>query len=77
MITRFERRDGVITYRMDDNRLHRADGPAKMWADGDYVWYINGQRHRYYGPQNQYQSWWIHDERIKNTFWVMERDNDT
>jgi len=30
--------------------LHRIDGPAKEWADGEKQWYQNGVRHRDDGP---------------------------
>jgi hypothetical protein len=27
-----------------DNRLHRWDGPAAVWADGKKFWYIHGKQ---------------------------------
>lgn len=30
--------------------LHRVNAPASIWETGDFVWYNNGKRHRYYGP---------------------------
>jgi hypothetical protein len=33
-----------------NDKLHREDGPAVEWADGDKEWYLNGQRHREDGP---------------------------
>lgn len=31
-------------------KLHRDDGPAIMWGDGDWDYYQNGKRHRLDGP---------------------------
>jgi len=30
--------------------LHREDGPAIEWANGDRFWYLNGNKHRADGP---------------------------
>ena len=27
-----------------DNNLHREDGPAIEWADGDKSWFLNGKK---------------------------------
>ena len=47
--------------------LHREDGPAVEWRDGDKYWYINGERHREDGPAveytNGYKAWYINDKR--------------
>ena len=47
-------------------KLHRIDGPAVEYADGDKAWYLNGQLHREDGPAtegnnegNRYKQWWI------------------
>ena len=39
-------------YYKDKERtiLHREDGPAMEWADGDRLWYLNGKLHRMDGP---------------------------
>jgi hypothetical protein len=52
---RFHRDDGpAVEYQHEytngskewyiDGRLHRLDGPAIEWNDGDQEWYINGKR---------------------------------
>ena len=47
--------------------LHREDGPAIEWADGDKFWYINGKFHREDGPAVEYtngsKSWYINGKR--------------
>jgi hypothetical protein len=54
--------------------LHREDGPAVEWSNGDKAWYLNGNYHRADGPAvvfTNYQSWWLngrsyfHDEWFK------------
>ena len=46
--------------------LHRTDGPAIEWADGDKVWYVNGKCHRVDGPAAEMadgQHWYVDGER--------------
>lgn len=49
-----------------NNQLHREDGPAIEWSDGDKEWCLNGLRHREDGPafegKNGDKVWWINDE---------------
>ena len=40
--------DRTEWYQNDE--LHREDGPAIEYADGDKVWYLNGKCHREDGP---------------------------
>jgi hypothetical protein len=47
-----------------DSELHRTNGPAVMWEWGSHYWFLHGVMHRYYGPANPYQEWWIHGEFI-------------
>ena len=35
-------KDGTKRYYNENNQLHREDGPAIEYADGDKYWYING-----------------------------------
>lgn len=36
----------VITYELPDGGgWHRIDGPAVIWGDGDYSWYIDDHRY--------------------------------
>lgn len=47
--------------------LHREDGPAIEYADGDKAWYLNGKMHRTDGPAVEYTSgtecWYIDGKR--------------
>ena len=47
--------------------LHREDGPAIEYANGDKSWYINDKLHREDGPAIEYangdKSWWINGKR--------------
>ena len=60
--------DGDKFYYKDKkmNIRHREDGPAVERADGDKVWYLNGERHREDGPAveyaNGYKAWYINGE---------------
>jgi hypothetical protein len=43
--------------------LHREDGPAIEYSDGDKSWYLNGECHREDGPACEYadggKSWYL------------------
>lgn len=41
-------------WRDKNGRLHREDGPAVIWEDGDQEWFINGVLHRLDGPAINY-----------------------
>ena len=47
-----------------NGKLHREDGPAIEWTDGDKAWYLDGKLHREDGPAvehiNGFKEWWIH-----------------
>ena len=56
--------DGVTRYYSDETKkdLHREDGPALTWDDGDMEWYLNGERHRTDGPAVDWsisREWWV------------------
>ena len=58
--------DGTVRYYLN-GELHRIDGPAIEWANGDKYWYINGQHHRLDGPAIEWadgsKTWWINGKR--------------
>jgi hypothetical protein len=37
-------------YKNESGQLHRTDGPAVEWNNGDKWWFINGELHREDGP---------------------------
>ena len=47
--------------------LHREDGPAIEYADGDKEWWINGKLHREDGPAVEYENgdkeWYLNGKR--------------
>jgi hypothetical protein len=49
-------------------KLHREDGPAVEYADGDKEWWVNDKRHREDGPAIECadggKEWWINDKRL-------------
>jgi hypothetical protein len=50
-----------------DGKLHREDGPAIEWSDGDKSWYLNGELHREDGPAVEWsdgtKSWYLNGKR--------------
>jgi hypothetical protein len=49
--SKFYYRDGTTSEKRDFSKtLHREDGPAVEWANGDRDWFINGKYHRVDGP---------------------------
>ena len=60
-------KNGIIEYRNAEGQLHREDGPAVEYVDGDKVWYLNGQLHREDGPAIEhadgYKVWYLNDKR--------------
>lgn len=59
--------DGTERWGSADGLLHRLDGPALIFPNGDAHWFKNGQLHRLDGPAVVYRSgceeWWVHGER--------------
>lgn len=47
---------GNKQYYNHENKLHRVFGPAAIYADGDKMWYLNGERHRTDGPAIEWAS---------------------
>jgi hypothetical protein len=64
MITRILTNLDNVEYYKDDV-IHRTNGPARTWFDGVEAWYLFGEYHRYYGPQDVDGSWWLHGDQIK------------
>lgn len=50
MITYTVRVDTYSTHWLLNGHLHREDGPAIEWANGNKYWYRNDRRHREDGP---------------------------
>lgn len=50
-----------------ESKLHREDGPAIEFEDGEKYWYKEGKRHREDGPAYEsisgYKEWWIEDKQ--------------
>jgi len=46
-----------------NNKLHRIDGPAVEYTNGDKFWFFNGKYHRTNGPaiecKNGYKTWYL------------------
>ena len=54
---------GTKYWKNDKGKLHRIDGPAIEYADGDKKWFVNDKQHRIDGPAIEYsdgsKSWLI------------------
>ena len=52
-----------------NGKLHREDGPAIEYADGDKEWYLHGKLHRIGGPAieraNGHKEYWIDGKNQK------------
>ena len=55
----------VRWYDLKTDLLHREDGPAIEYVNGDKSWFINGKLHREDGPALEYASgykaWYLDD----------------
>ncbi len=47
---------GDVFYYNKEDILHRTDGPACEYRNGDRCWYINGKPHREDGPAMHFNS---------------------
>ena len=53
-----------------NGELHRTDGPAIEWPNGNHWWYQNGKKHRTDGPAIEYSNgdhWWFL-EAVEHSF---------
>ncbi len=57
----------ICFYKPGTDDLHRLDGPAVEWANGDKFWYQNDKLHRIDGPavenSNGYKAWFQNNQR--------------
>ena len=71
MKDKFYYKDGTTSSEHDRSKaLHRTDGPAIEYADGDKIWYVDGKLHRTGGPAveqaNGRRSWYV-DGKLHRT----------
>jgi hypothetical protein len=56
-----------IEYRNKNDKLHREDGPAVIYSNGDYIFALNGECHRLDGLAynvNNYKAYFIKNKNI-------------
>ena len=62
-----------IEWRNKTGKLHRVDGPAIEWRDGDREWYINDELHRLDGPAIEFYDgtvkWYINGKICNEQEW--------
>jgi len=63
------------------NKLHREDGPAVIWDDGQIEWYIDGKLHKLDGPavhfKNGGKGYYISGKRLDEEeveTWIKENN---
>ncbi len=60
--------DGTHYYYNEQDQLHRVDGPAVEWANGNKYWYQNNKLHRVDGPAIEYANgdkvWWYNNKLL-------------
>ena len=65
-VSNFDGAGTKITEYTVSDQLHRANGPARVWSDGDFSWWLRGCRHRYYGPAASWSGWVIMDKTVRH-----------
>ena len=66
---KYHYKDGTILNKYDSTKiLHRENGPAVEWDDGEKWWYFEDKKHRLDGPAVEYSDgrelWFINDDRL-------------
>ena len=63
---RVVKKDGNTWYFNKNSELHRINGPAVIWANGDKFWCQHNKYHRLDGPATIYRfgarAWYIDDK---------------
>ena len=61
-------KDGTTSSKYDGSKvIHRIDGPAVEYANGDKSWYVDGKLHRIDGPAIEYLNgtkYWYMDGKL-------------
>ena len=74
--------DGDKRWKLPNGDLHREDGPAVEYTNGDKEWWLNDKRHREDGPAIEYvngdKEWWLNSRlyKIQYNNKIVERDKD-
>jgi hypothetical protein len=59
--------EGNKKWYNSDGKLHRTDGPAVEYINGDKIWYLNGKKHREDGPAFEWldgsKAWYINGKK--------------
>ncbi len=71
---------GDIIYLNDKNELHRINGPAIEYSNGDRYWFENGKRHRLDGPAIEFSSgskeYWINGRQLSEEEFNNQRNSN-
>jgi len=59
-----------------NGKLHRTDGPACEYANGNKYWYLNGKCHRTDGPACEWANgdkfWYLNGNKLTEEMWIIE-----
>lgn len=58
---------GTKIWKNDKGQIHRDDGPAITWTNGNWEWWFEDKCHRIEGPSdwlNGEHRWFVHDKNI-------------
>ena len=74
-------RDGTVRYFDGDGKLHREDGPAIEYSNGDRAWYLGGKLHREDGPAVELPDgirfWYLDGKRLsEDEFEALQQSQD-
>ena len=75
-ITKTVSRGGTIRYWNEKGYLHREDGPALEYINGNKLWYINGLNHREDGADVElsdgYTEYYLNNKSYTKEGWERE-----
>jgi hypothetical protein len=67
------RNDGTHEWFLN-SKLHREDGPARVYANGIQAWCIHGKKHRTDGPAliwaDGRKTWWLNGQHYSFNSWL-------
>ena len=73
--------DNKTEWKNKAGQLHREDGPAIEYINGDKYWYLNGKGHRIDGPAVEYangsREWYINGQPHRENGPAVEYANGT
>jgi hypothetical protein len=70
---------GTKEWKLPSGKLHREDGPAIEYSNGNKEWWLSGQLHREDGPAIEYSNgnkqWWLNGQLHRESGPACEYNN--